>query len=117
MIGGVAAVVLGIMALAGFLGWLKLRRRDVATLLEACGWALNVRIYLSRRHSLRFTRVPPLPQGASRERTLIGTPDSDEGEGSPLGVALFVFLGVALVVGIAFSENIITFFSDVFGRG
>ena len=63
----VAGVVFAVMLISGFLGWLKLRRRDVSTLLEASGWAFNVRIYLRRNLSLRFTRVPPLPRGSVRE--------------------------------------------------
>ncbi|WP_050431412.1 hypothetical protein [Chondromyces crocatus] len=61
-----ASVVLGIMSLSAMIGWLKLRRRDVATLLEASGWAFNDRIYLRRKLSHRFTRVPPLPAGSVR---------------------------------------------------
>jgi hypothetical protein len=80
-IAAILGVVLAIMALSGFLGWLKLRKRDLSTMLEACGWAVNVRIYLSRRHSLRFTRVPPLPKGSVRELGVIPSVASDEESG------------------------------------
>lgn len=73
-----AGVVLAIMALSAFLGWLKLRKRDVSTLLEACGWAFNVRIYLRRALSLRFTRVPPLPAGSIRERSFVPLVQAEE---------------------------------------
>jgi len=71
ILGVVAGIVGAIMSLSGFLGWLKLRKRDVSTLLEASGWAFNVRIYLRRNLSLRFTRVPPLPKGSVRERQIL----------------------------------------------
>jgi hypothetical protein len=89
----IAGVVLSIMGLSGFLGWLRLRRRDVSTLLEACGWAFNVRIYLKHALSLRFTRVPPLPSGAVRERSVMTLVQAEEEPSSarwlvPLAVLL-----------------------------
>jgi hypothetical protein len=38
--------------------WFRLRRRDLATLLEASGWAMNVRLYLDRPLAVRLTRRP-----------------------------------------------------------
>lgn len=78
LLGVVAGVVGGIMALSGLLGWLKLRKRDVSTMLEASGWAFNVRIYLRRNLSHRFTRVPPLPKGSVRERQILPVFASDQ---------------------------------------
>ncbi|HSO00368.1 MAG TPA: hypothetical protein VLS89_18880, partial [Candidatus Nanopelagicales bacterium] len=72
------SIVAGVMSLSALLGWLKLRRRDVATLLEASGWAFNERIYLRRNLSHRFTRVPPLPPGSVKQRSLL--PDFVPGE-------------------------------------
>lgn len=95
-LGAILAVVAGIMLLSGFLGWLKLRKRDLSTLLEAGGWAFNVRIYLTRRHSLRFTHVPPLPAGSVRERVLLAAVASDEGPSR-----LFWWLGGAILVAVA----------------
>ncbi len=60
-------VTLTVMALFGFLGWLKLRKRDVSTLLEACGFALNGRMRLSSHLAGIFTRRPGLPDGAKRK--------------------------------------------------
>lgn len=57
-------LVLAVMALSAVLGWFKLRARDLATILEACEWAVNMRMFLTRRHSLLFTSVPPLPRGS-----------------------------------------------------
>ncbi|HVK67624.1 MAG TPA: hypothetical protein VM694_24230, partial [Polyangium sp.] len=91
----VAGVALGVMMISGFLGWLKLRRRDVSALLEASGWAFNVRIYLRRNLSLRFTRVPPLPRGSVRERSVLPVFVSGEDE-VPVGRIVIVLAVIAL---------------------
>lgn len=62
---GIIGLIVGISAL---LGWLKLRKRDLSTVLEACGWALNGRMYLTRRLSLLYTQEPDLPEGSRIER-------------------------------------------------
>jgi hypothetical protein len=67
-LGTLAGVVGGVIVLFGFLGWLKLRRRDMSVLLEACGWALNGRMRLTRELSLLFTKRPPLPKGSIKRR-------------------------------------------------
>ncbi|MCB9682496.1 MAG: hypothetical protein H6733_13610 [Alphaproteobacteria bacterium] len=69
LFGGLAAVILLLMAVSGFLGWLKLRRRDIGTLLEACGWALNARMTLTFALGSQFTIRPGLPKGAVRRLT------------------------------------------------
>jgi hypothetical protein len=98
-VAAIVGVVGGIMLLSGFLGWLKLRKRDLSAMLEACGWAVNVRIYLSRRHSLRFTRVPPLPAGSVRELGIVPKIAAEE-EKRSLAPALLVT--GALVCGVAY---------------
>lgn len=64
LVSGLAMVVFCIAALSAFLGYLKLRRRDLSTVLEACGWAMNLRMKLRRRMALLFTRRPRLPRGS-----------------------------------------------------
>ncbi|HEY4220045.1 MAG TPA: hypothetical protein VGO62_01855, partial [Myxococcota bacterium] len=94
----IAGFVALIALLSGFLGWLKLRRRDLSTLLEACGWAFNVRIYLTRRHSLRFTRVPPLPDGSVRQRIVLPFIAHDE-ESTTSGLVLVLLVVAVLAAG------------------
>lgn len=66
---GIAAVVF----IPSFLmGYVKLRRRDLTALLEASGWAINIRIRLTGRMGRLFTRQPFLPKGARKERKDIG---------------------------------------------
>lgn len=61
---GLAMVVL----LPGiFSGFLKIRRRDISGLLEASGWAVNVRMRVSHTMGLLFTHKPELPKNARRE--------------------------------------------------
>ncbi|MFT4974822.1 MAG: hypothetical protein ACI8S6_000705 [Myxococcota bacterium] len=62
----VGVLVAMIMAVFGFLGWLKLRKRDLSALLEAGGWALNGRMRLSEYMANVFTERPGLPRGAQR---------------------------------------------------
>jgi hypothetical protein len=81
----IAAVV---MLPAGLFGWLKLRRRNLALLLEGSGWALNDRLMLTRDLAALVTRKPQLPKGARIDRTdvlrsvasgLRGEGDEEEG--------------------------------------
>ena len=48
--------------------WIKLRRRDVGTLLEASGWAVNARMRLTRIMRGVFTRRPGFPAGSEKDR-------------------------------------------------
>ena len=89
-------VVLAIMGLSALLGWFKLRARDLAIVLEACEWAVNVRMFLTRRHSLLFTRVPPLPRG-SRTEYLIMPGEQEATRRRRLVFALIVVSLVGLV--------------------
>lgn len=50
------------------LGLFRMWRRDLGIVLEAIGCALNVRIRITRAMGRVFTRVPPLPPGARKER-------------------------------------------------
>jgi hypothetical protein len=61
-------VMVVIAMLSAFLGWLKLRSRDMAPVLEANGWALNARMKVTRVLGGVFTRVPALPAGAVVDR-------------------------------------------------
>ncbi|MEQ1505238.1 MAG: hypothetical protein ABMB14_23610 [Myxococcota bacterium] len=70
----IVLVVLGIVAVPAILylvpvviaAWLRLRRRDLATLLEASGWAINTRLYLDRALAIQLTRRPPDDRIAAR---------------------------------------------------
>ena len=60
----IGSVALVVMILAGLVGWLKLRRRDLALLLEANGWAMNIEMKITPRVARLFAFVPDLPKDA-----------------------------------------------------
>ncbi|MEC4669508.1 MAG: hypothetical protein VST65_08255, partial [Nitrospirota bacterium] len=62
---GVMAVVAVFSALVG---WSRLRKRDMSAMLEACGWAVNFRMYMTHRLDRLFTRAPGIPKDARTER-------------------------------------------------
>ncbi len=55
------AVLLPILAVA----WIKLRRRDLSSILEGSGWGINARMRLTRGQAVTFTRRPPFPPGST----------------------------------------------------
>lgn len=63
-------VVLGIMLLmsgpAMLLAWLKLRRRNLGPLLDANGWAVNIRARINIPFGASLTGVAKLPAGSQR---------------------------------------------------
>jgi uncharacterized iron-regulated membrane protein len=61
-----------IALVSGFAAWLRLRRRDISTLLEACGWALNGRMRLTFPLARLFTERPGLPPGSRRRHLTPG---------------------------------------------
>ncbi len=62
------SLVLVVILFSALSGWNNLRKRDMSALLEACGWAVNFRIYMTRRLGHLFSRTPPWPKGARKER-------------------------------------------------
>lgn len=68
------SIVAVVILFSAFLGWNSLRKRDMSALLEACGWAVNLRMYLTGRLGYLFSHRPHLPDGARREhRDLVNT--------------------------------------------
>lgn len=63
-------VVLGVMLLVSgpsmLLAWLKLRKRNVGPLLDANGWAVNIRARINIPFGASLTGVAQLPPGAER---------------------------------------------------
>jgi hypothetical protein len=61
-------VVAGIMALISgpsmILAWLKLRRRNLGPLLDANGWAVNIRARINLPFGATLTQLPQRPAGA-----------------------------------------------------
>lgn len=65
VLGGIALVIL---VATGLSAWFRLRRRDLAVLLQACGWAVNGRIPLLFSKAKAMSKTPPLPEAWERKR-------------------------------------------------
>ncbi len=64
---GVLAVLLLVSGPSVILTWFKLRARDVAPILNACGWAINRRLRLTLVLGRLFTREAELPPHSQRQ--------------------------------------------------
>ena len=71
LIGLVLLVSLPSMALA----WFKLKRRNLGPILDACGWAINSRVYINIPFGTSLTGLAELPEGAQRT---LADPFADE---------------------------------------
>jgi hypothetical protein len=106
-------IVTGVMVPSGLLGWLKLRKRNLALLLEGAGWALNDRLILTRGLASLITRRPKLPKHARVDRTdvlrsvLVKVREDDEQERSSMGLWLGLTLGILFVVLWQFREPLV----------
>ncbi|OVE76169.1 hypothetical protein BVX97_01910 [bacterium E08(2017)] len=63
-LGGILMAILAVMAPASIMALLKLRRRDLSSILEGVGWAINARMRLTFKQGRVFTETPPLPKDA-----------------------------------------------------
>ncbi len=60
----VACVVLAVSLPSVLIAWLKLRKRDIGAILNACGWAVNRPLRFPMRLSRVFTRELAVPPSA-----------------------------------------------------
>lgn len=67
LVGAVLGLVAVVSLPSALFAWLKLRKRDIAIVLEGQGWALNDRILLGRHLGHLFTRKPARPKQSSAE--------------------------------------------------
>ena len=58
---GVLVAIAAVMLPTTILAVFKLRRRDLSTILEGAGWAINARMRLTRRQGKLFTQEPQYP--------------------------------------------------------
>lgn len=91
---GVALMVLAISALAG---WVKLRKRDMALLLEASGWAMNVHMKITARVAPLFAFTPDLPASAEIDKKDVLPPVPGEGRVRRL-LTVLIFTAIGAVV-------------------
>lgn len=64
-LGGILLVIVGPAVIMAFV---KLRRRNISMLLEACGWAVNANLRLTGRLGRLFSFVPAPPADSRRRR-------------------------------------------------
>ena len=64
-LGGLFGAVAAVSAPVLLLAFLKLRQQDFSSLLEGCGWAINVRMRPDRPQRRQFTRSMPYPADAT----------------------------------------------------
>lgn len=86
---GVAAVILVVSLPSVALTWFKLRSRDLAPILNACGWAINHRLGFSLKLGRLFTSEAKLPEDAKRN---FSDPYADS---KPWGLWLLLLLAAA----------------------
>ncbi len=97
------AVLLAVAVPTMVIAAVKLRRRNLSMLLEACGWSVNAPMRLTTRIGQLFTVIPSPPEGARLRRgdmvepLLRKVPDGRHGWVARLGGAL---LAAALGTGI-----------------
>jgi hypothetical protein len=61
----IAGIILAISGPSMILAWLKLRRRNIAPLLDASGWAVNARALVNVPFGGTLTALASLPPGAN----------------------------------------------------
>ena len=96
----ISIVALGFLAIAapsGFVGWLKLRKRNLAQLLEGAGWALNDRLRVTTNLAARVTQTPSRVKG-SRLEVVNSPPAPGEPEDSDWAWKLGLVVAVIFVV-------------------
>ena len=101
-VGVIVAIVGAFVVPTAILAWVKLRRRDVAALLEGSGWAVNHRLRIERPTAEQFTVRPSLPKGAA-------TRGRDASDG-PLPAVLWTLAVVLVLAAVAwqFRDSIAT---------
>ncbi|HJO94352.1 MAG TPA: hypothetical protein QF753_13200 [Victivallales bacterium] len=62
-----AAIIIILMAPAIISSYIKLKRRDLSSILEGSGWAINAKMTLTRRLCKLFTQNPKWPKRSKRK--------------------------------------------------
>lgn len=92
---GVFLVILAVSGPAVILAYFKLRARDLAPVLNACGWAVNRRIRITMLLGRVFTQEARLPPDAER---MLTDPYADKNRVRNLLIALLLTIGAVVVL-------------------
>ncbi len=68
ILGGLGGAILAVLLPTSIISFLRLRRRDLSSILEGSGWAINARMRLSRRQRHYFTQKPRYLTGSRFRR-------------------------------------------------
>jgi hypothetical protein len=98
----IVSILLVICFFAGFLGWLKLRLRNLGPIFEANGWAVNPKMKVKGRLASIFTRTPGLPAGHVKDAASVAGPalGADDAEEEKFSAKRFFSLLLMIVVAI-----------------
>lgn len=88
---GLVAILLLVSLPSMILTWFKLRARDVAPILNACGWAINRRLRLSLKLGRLFTTEAAIPSNSERQLT---DPFADDNSVRNRVIALLILVAV-----------------------
>ena len=95
---GIVAVVLIVSGPAMILGWFRLRARDIAPILNACGWAVNRPLHFSLKLGRLFTSEAVLPPHSVRQ---LKDPYADDNSVRNLMITLLII--AAAIIGLWFT--------------
>lgn len=108
----IISILLVICFFAGFLGWLKLRLRNLGPIFEANGWAVNPKMKVKGRLASIFTRAPGLPADHIKDPASVAGPflgaDEEEEKFSArrfFSLLLMILVGILLVAIIYFPQE------------
>ncbi len=92
---GLVALLLLISGPSMILTWFKLRARDIAPILNACGWAINRRLRLSLKLGRIFTTEAAIPAGSERQLT---DPFADDNSVRNRFIAILILVAVVAIL-------------------
>jgi hypothetical protein len=95
MVLGLIAILLLISGPSMILTWFKLRARNVAPILNACGWAVNRNLRLTLKLGRIYTTEGVLPPKATRQ---LNDPFADDNSARNVIVAVLILVILASVV-------------------
>jgi hypothetical protein len=113
----VVGLALAVLVPVLILGVIRLRRRDLAAILEASGWAINARLRIKRGLGTLFTFEPDFPENAVSQRANLVRRLARKVGKRPSGLTWFLRILSAVVLGAALGYAISWWFGLVFGRG
>ncbi len=88
---GVGSVILAVSGPSVIISYFKLRARDLAPILNACGWAVNSRIRMTLRLGGVLTQEAKVPLGSERQLT---DPYADDNRMRNLVITLLLLAGL-----------------------